>query len=173
MAAFTGLRLEDCAHIKWADVDLAEKIIRTTPSKTKRLKREVVIPMHPDLSDFLLSHSCADNPESPVFPTLATVPVGGSTGLSAIFTGTVMKAAKVSRGQVREIAENATAGRTIYSRSFHSLRHTFTSWLANSNVPSEVRMKMTGHTTAAIHEVYTHINTDVLKSAIDGLDSLS
>jgi integrase len=37
-------------------------------------------------------------------------------------------------------------GNQLFSkRSFHALRHSFTSALANENVSSELRMKLTGH----------------------------
>ena len=46
--------------------------------------------------------------------------------------------------------------RKISRRTFHALLHSFTSALANANVAPELRMKLTGHTTEAIHRGYTH-----------------
>lgn len=173
MAAFTGLRLEDCKSITWGDVDLEKGFITVVPSKTKRRNRKVVIPIHEDLQSILQVHPKGASTESSVFPTLAEVRVGGSTGLSQTFTQTVMKAAGVSRGEVRKVEEGSAAGRTTYARGFHSLRHTFTSWLANSNVPSEIRMKLTGHTSAEVHDLYTHFDTPTLQDAIKGLNGLA
>ena len=49
-----------------------------------------------------------------------------------------------------------SGGRSVNALSFHSLRHTFNSILANAGVPEETRMALTGHTTRAMNQVYTH-----------------
>ena len=41
-------------------------------------------------------------------------------------------------------------------RSFHSLRHTFASWLADADVHADVRQKLTGHQSAGVHGRYSH-----------------
>ena len=76
--AFTGLRLADAAKLKWGAVDLAAGVIRLVPSKTKRKKREVVIPMHADLRAFFEQHPISDDPGDPVFPKLAKRSVSSS-----------------------------------------------------------------------------------------------
>ena len=53
--------------------------------------------------------------------------------------------------------------------TFHSLRRSFNSALANAGLPKEVRMKLTGHSTKAMNEVYTHIQIDTLKNAVGAL----
>jgi integrase len=40
--------------------------------------------------------------------------------------------------------------------SFHSLRHTFVTRLADAGVAEDVRMRLAGHTNAVTHGVYTH-----------------
>jgi integrase len=172
--AFTGLRLADVAKLKWGAVDLAAGVIRLVPSKTKRKKREVVIPMHGDLRSFFEGHPISDDPEAPVFPTLAKRSVSGKTGLSLTFAG-IMDDAGVSRGESRKTdkeSETPSAGRTVHARGFHSLRHTFTSWLANEDVPEELRMRMTGHTDSGVHQGYSHHEVETLARAIAKLPGL-
>jgi integrase len=60
-------------------------------------------------------------------------------------------------------------GREIANLSFHSLRHSFTSALANANVAEEIRMKLTGHTTREVHGGYTHHEFGRLREAIAAL----
>jgi len=55
--------------------------------------------------------------------------------------------------------------------TFHSLRHSFNSALANAGVDQEIRMKLTGHKTIAINAKYTHHEIDPLKTAIAKLPS--
>lgn len=57
--------------------------------------------------------------------------------------------------------------------TFHSLRHSFNSALANAGVAQEVRMKLTGHTSADMNAKYTHHELDLLKAAIGKLPSVS
>jgi integrase len=52
-------------------------------------------------------------------------------------------------------------------RSFHALRHSFTSAPANQNVSSELRMKLTGHSTEGEHKKYTHHEMDNLRAAVE------
>ena len=42
--------------------------------------------------------------------------------------------------------------KNVYSHSFHSLRHSFSTIIANNNVSEEVRMRLTGHTTRSVHQ---------------------
>lgn len=176
VAAFTGLRLGDAARLSWASVDLEAKRITLVPSKTKRKKREVRIPIQPDLLTFfegVAVHS--DQPDAPVFEMLSKMGIGDRAGLSQTFNG-IMAAAKVDRGKPsRVIAEGQErgAGRVTYERGFHSLRHTFTSWLRNAGVSEEDRMALTGHSTRESHQIYSHADESALRDAIAKLPSLN
>ena len=61
-----------------------------------------------------------------------------------------------------------SAGKRMFSkRTFHSLRHTSNSEMANRGVSLEVRMGVTGHKSAREHQKYTHLEMDTLKGAMD------
>ena len=79
----------------------------------------------------------------------------------------IMKDAGVSRGESKD-----TGGKTIYERSFHSLRHTLTSFLADSGVSPEVRMQILGHKSEDVHAIYTHLDNDTLKAAMGEVPEL-
>jgi len=179
--AFTWLRLGDLARLKWGAVDLAAGVIQVVPSKTKRKKREVVIPIHSDLRAFLEDHPISDDPEAPVFPSLAKKSVAGKVGLSLSFVG-IMDAAGVSRGESRIVpgpesgegnSSALSAGRTTHARGFHSLRHSFATWLANEDVPEDLRMLMAGHSDPAVHRGYSHHQVETLARAIEKLPGLT
>ena len=178
VAAFTGLRLGDAARLSWQSVDLEAKKITLIPSKTKKKKREVRIPIQPDLLAFFESvpiHS--DKPDAPVFPVLSQTSIGARAGLSQTFNK-IMAAANVARGKAsREPAKEseeikASVGRVTYERGFHSLRHTFTSWLRNAGVSEEDRMALTGHSTRESHAIYSHHDEAALRNAVAKLPSL-
>ena len=59
--------------------------------------------------------------------------------------------------------------RTFTRRSFHSLRHTCNSELANADVPQEVRRKLVGHMDNEINDIYTPLEKRVFRAAIHTL----
>jgi integrase len=62
--------------------------------------------------------------------------------------------------------------RQLSRRSFHALRHSFNSAMANEGVSQEVRMKLTGHKTEAVNRGYTHHELAPLRAAVDKIPSL-
>jgi integrase len=50
--------------------------------------------------------------------------------------------------------------------SFHSLRHSFSSLLANAGIPEELRMTLVGHRSKAIHQQYSHHELARLRDAV-------
>jgi integrase len=175
VAAFTGLRLGDAATLSWASVDLSAKCITLVPSKTKKKKREVRIPIQPDLLEFLEAIPIvSDAPDAPVFETLSKTSIGARAGLSQTFNK-IMREAGVDRGKPSRVTtgeEKPSIGRTTYERGFHSLRHTFTSWLRNAGVSEEDRMALTGHSTRESHAIYSHEDDQALRDAVAKLPSL-
>ena len=179
VAAFTGLRLADGARLSWSAVDLAGKKIILIPSKTKRKKREVLIPIQPDLLAYLEAVPItSDKPDAPVFEMLSKASVGARGGLSQTFNR-IMKEADVDRGKPSRPPpkegepSKATVGRITFERGFHSLRHTFTSWLRNAGVSEEDRMALTGHSTRESHAIYSHHDEAALREAVAKLPCLT
>lgn len=64
----------------------------------------------------------------------------------------------------------ANGGRTLSNLSFHSLRHSFNSAMANAS--PEVRQKLTGHTSAETNKVYTHHELESLRAAVSVIPSI-
>jgi integrase len=62
-----------------------------------------------------------------------------------------------------------SGGRTLSSLSFHSLRHSFNSAMANAGVSQEIRQKLTGHSSAEMNKLYTHHELEPLRTAISKL----
>jgi integrase len=175
VAAFTGLRLGDASKLSWASIDLVGKKITLVPAKTKRKGREVCIPIQPDLLACLENVPIkSDAPDAPVFEVLSKTSIGARAGLSQTFNR-IMKAADVDRGKPsRQIVEGEkTVGRVTYERGFHSLRHTFTSWLRNAGVSEEDRMALTGHSTRESHAIYSHHDEAALRDAVSKLPTLT
>jgi site-specific recombinase XerD len=96
-------------------------------------------------------------------PVLAILESGGKRGLSRQFHQ-LMNEAGVDRREVTN-----SAGRSFAKRSFHSLRHTFVSDLANSGSSPEIRRRLTGHKTASVHDLYTHFERETLRAAVQAI----
>jgi len=162
-AYFTGARLSDCCRMQWEGVDLAGETLTYTQAKTGA---KVTLPLHPDLLARLNKLAGTDKPEVFILPHMAGLKPGGRHGLSEGFKRIVRKA-----GLDLQTVQGA-GQRMISRRTFHALRHSFTSALANQDVSSELRMILTGHKTEGEHRKYTHHEMDNLRSAIKKLPSL-
>jgi integrase len=161
-ALYTGARIADTANITWNAIDLPAKLLTFRPKKTKRL---VTIPIHPELEAHLLEMSAPDSGKAHVFPKLA----GKTTATLSRRFKEIMERA----GIVNTVLTKArgSKGRTVYALSFHSLRHTFNSAMANAGVSQEVRMKLTGHSDAVTNKGYTHHELAPLRAAINSIPS--
>jgi integrase len=162
LAYYTGGRLSDIANMEWSAIDWKAKTLRFTPSKTGK---PIVIPLHPQLERELRKRPGIG--KAPMFPTLAGRGTGGAHGLTGAFKAIMVRAG------IKGKPLPAAGGRTLSSLSFHSLRHSFNSALANAAVPQEVRQKLTGHSTVEANKIYTHLELRTLRQAIEQLPALS
>jgi len=160
---YTGLRLRDITNLCWEAVDLNEQVLRIRTGKTGA---KLLIPIADELLKWLNAQPRAIAKAS-VFPSVAGKSGSGKSGLSMQFKRIMEKAG--IRGRVLRRRMEQGLGRTQSSLSFHSLRHSFNSALANAGVPQETRQKLTGHASAAMNSVYTHMALEPLRAAIGRL----
>lgn len=158
---YTGARLSECCAVKWGDIDFAKGTL--TFGRTKA-GRSHTIPLHPALQDHL--EQVAGDLTGYVLPKLASVQTSGRRGLSESF-----KRIMVQAGLDYEQVQGA-GKRRVSRRSFHALRHSFASSLANAGVAQDVRMTLTGHRSTEVHRGYTHYELLRLKDAIGLLPRL-
>jgi integrase len=160
---YIGPRLGDVVSLTWSNVDLAEGVIFYTQGKTGGKK--VVVPIHPDLEEHLLKIA-GDNPTGFLCPSLGSVNISGRSGLSKQFAA-LMAEAGIDQRQIQ-----SSRNHKFSQLSFHSLRHSFSSALANLGISADVRMKLTGHKSVDVHGRYTHMQLEPLKKAIQSLPRL-
>lgn len=152
---YTGARLSECCRVKWKDIDFTSGTISFPVTKTGKPH---MLPLHSELTKHF--EGIAGDAPGPVVPHLSSVRVSGRRGLSQHFLGIMEKA-----GLDAEKVEGA-GKRQLHRRTFHALRHSFTSALANAGVAPEIRMKLTGHKSADVHRGYTHHELNTLKLAL-------
>lgn len=168
IGALTGLRLGDVARLIWGSIDYANNQIRLRPQKTQRKKKDITIPIAPQLKEYLLSLSHGERNESPVMPTLANKATSGAHGLSMMFKRVLHKAGI----EQERIEASGTKGRTFNRYTFHSFRHTYISALEEAGVPEKARMAIVGHSNEATHNIYTHIKPERLEACLQKLPKL-
>ncbi len=156
LAATTGLRCGDLRNLT-AD-NIVGTVLQIQTSKGRKKSGDILnIPLRPEALEWLEGRT------GDLFPAVKATKDGT---VPTVFTR-VMRDAMVPN----RIVLAAGAQPVIATRSFHSLRHTFTSFLANSDVPEDVRQKLTGHRDKAVHARYSH-HDEALVRAIAALPKL-
>jgi len=154
---FIGARLMDCVQMKWDNILPGKNLLEYEQKKTGK---KVGVPMHLNLVEHLNFISTFGT-KGFLCPKLASKVTGGRRGLSECFKRIVVKAG------LDPMTVKGKGLRNFSKRSFHSLRHSFNSVLANKGVSEEVRRKLTGHASPMINQKYTHLDINTLKVAMD------
>ena len=178
VAFYSGARLENCANLRFRDLDFTSDQPVIVFEKYAKHGDEHRVPMHSRTSGITRgTHSNHAARESdPVtsgekrrislFPSLAGRRV---TNLSKEFRK-LMAAAGIENRKVREAGKGAA--RDVWALGFHSFRRTNVSLLANAGVSEERRMAITAHATRDVHKGYTHHDLARLGEAVALLPSL-
>ncbi len=114
--------------------------------------RPVMIPIHPEMFDFLTERVKNNLPEAYIFINPMTGSYYKETYLKLVWQ------------KVR-----AKAGLNKKLRLYDATRHSFASQLVNSNVPLYTVSKLLGHTSIKTTEKYAHANIENLKANIKKL----
>jgi len=166
-AYYIGARLQDVANLTWEAVDLPGRLITYRARKTGK---RIAVPIHPELENYLLELPAPDSGKACVFPTLAGQRTGGRSGLSMTFSRIMARAHVAPR--VLHARKKGGHGRTVHTLTFHSLRHSFNSALANAGIAQDVRQKLTGHESPEMNKRYTHHELEPLRAAIARIPTL-
>lgn len=160
MGFYTGLRLKDISEMEWQSIEVDQAIIRV---RTKKTAQKLAIPIAPVLLEWISAQPQGIG-RAKLFPQLAGKSGTGRSGLSMQFRRIMEKAG--IRGRILREGSKGGAGRAQSSLSFHSLRHTFNSALANAGASQELRQKLTGHKSVSMNDRYTHLQIDALRSEV-------
>ena len=160
---FMGARLRDCVRMSWENIKPETGFIEYEQQKTGK---KVSVPMHLHVIEHLKFLSTFGTTGF-LCPKLASKITGGRRGLSETFKRIVEKAG------LDPMTVKGKGIRKFSRRTFHSLRHSFNSALANAGVSEEVRMKLTGHASKVMNKGYTHLQDATLKKAVTSLPLFS
>ena len=146
-AVNTGMRRGEIVNLKWENVDFIRKLVlvRNSQQFTTKSKRERTIPLNRRALHTLKERS-------------------GSSGY--VFTDA--EGLNIRDKRLTRLFAEAVRRAGINPRlHFHSLRHTFASWLVQDGVSLYEVQKLLGHSNIAVTQVYSHLQPETLHSTVN------
>jgi integrase len=162
LGLYTGLRIGDCACLKWNNVDLFRRIISVVPQKTKRYTGQIDIPMHNSLFNVLSVLWTSKGDNEYVIPEIAKSYNNGvlKNRITNIFNKCGVKTSENENGKVKLLC------------NFHSLRHTFVSMNINSGMSPLLVQNIVGHSSVDMTKHYYHSNEGVIRNGINNMPDM-
>ena len=152
IALYTGLRRGEILRLRWTDIDFQQNVLIVRKSKTKRGQRRVNL--NSALRQMLISLSEQKSGEW-VFPSPKRFQVAGEP--------------ERHMGDVKNAFRRAVRLSGIEPITFHQLRHTFCSRLADAGVPLPVIQELAGHASITMTRRYTHPADALKQRAVEAL----
>jgi integrase len=171
---YTGQRLGDVAGLTWQQVDLDKRCVSFVTSKTgKRLSFYMAKP----LTEYMESLPSSDQPDAYVFPKAAAMAEKHTGTISTKFYDEILAPAGLVKVRPKAKAKTGGKGRDAKRQtselSFHSLRHTFTTWLKSAGASNALAQMIVGHDSEVVSRGYTHLDADDTKAAISKLPDVT
>lgn len=172
-AVYTGQRLGDIVRLTWQQVDLDRHQISFVTEKTgKRLCLSLAKP----LLDYLTSLPSVDDPKELVFPKVAAAAEKRIGTISNKFYDEILAPAGLVPARSKKAADDGkgrTARRTQSEITFHSFRHTLTTWLKSAGASNALAQMIIGHDSEVVSRGYTHLSADDTVGAINKLPDVT
>jgi integrase len=168
LGVYSGLRLGDCATLRWAEVDLPRGMIRRIPNKTaRRNPKPVIVPIHPILREMLAETPDRERTEY-VLPEMAAK----YSQRTDLVTDIVQRHFSACGMKLHKPGTGKDGKRAVVEVGFHSLRHTFVSLCRESNAPLAVVESIVGHSNPAMTRHYTHVGEMAAGKAVAALPAV-
>ena len=148
-AALTGMRRGEIVNVRWVDIDMNTRLIHVQNSEnfTVKAMRSRTIPMNQDV--FKLLQSIPKESEY-VFVDAEKMPYRAGT---------------VTR-KFKRLVKSCGLSEKIH---LHSLRHSYASWLVQSEIPLAEIQKLLGHSSVVTTQIYAHLEHEHLRNAVEKL----
>lgn len=140
----TGLRESNVCGLEWSHVDLDRRTLTIPPSHAKG-KKPITLPLNRD----------------------AVVILRGQHGQhpTRVFTYNGKPLAEAHSGAYRRACQRAG----LTDINWHTLRHTWASWMIQSGVPLDRLQKLGGWSSLAMVQVYAHLATEHLAEYVEAV----
>jgi len=150
-AVLTGMRRGELLNLRWCDVDLSRKLVQIQSSATFRTKqgRRRTIPLS-ETAMYLLNAR------------------HGKSTSEYVFT---LNDKQINAGWVTHRFKKYIRRAGLNDRlKFHSLRHTFATWLVQRGSTLFEVQKLLGHSSSAVTEMYSHLQPEQMHSTVNRID---
>lgn len=148
----TGLRFGEIASLCWVDIDMEHETILVRDPKSGRNRMAFMT----KTVKMMLASRPQSQPSELVFPAQ-----GG---------GKQIRVSSTFKRVINDLYFNEGIDDRRQQVCFHTLRHTYASWLALRGTPVLTIKELMGHETLAMTERYSHLAPDTLRKAVKGLE---
>lgn len=151
-AVLTGLRRGEIVNLRWKDVNMDRRTVKieSNPNFVSKQGRKRVVPLGD--TAFLLVQKRFGKSDSEYVFTL-----NGRRIFDEWVTHAFKKAVR---------AANLEDGRI----HFHSLRHTFASWLVQDGVSLYEVQRLLGHSSIRVTEIYSHLQPEMMHDTVNRIN---
>ena len=153
-AVSTGLRRGELVNLKWESVDLSRKLlyVESTPTFRTKAGRMRIIPLN-DTALYLLSQRDRQAKQGKDI-----------SGYVFSLNGKPLFANWITHLFKDYVREANLSNQDIH---FHSLRHSFASWLAQDGTSVYVIKDLLGHSDVKTTQIYSHLQTESLHAEVN------
>ena len=153
-AVLTGMRRSEITNLQFKNIDLEKNIIQVVsgPSFKTKTGKKRIFPIHEALVP-MLKRIFDSDPEQLVFR----------------FNNKKIQENLLTHKFVDVLVASGIKKKGLH---FHSLRHTFASWLVQEGVPLYEVQRLLGHSSITITEIYSHLQPCQLHNAVNKLKIL-
>jgi len=148
-----GLRAGEVFALTWADVDMERGVLTLRDTKSGRTRAAIMTGAVKDMLTERRGHARAEL----VFPSETGARIGQ-------ISQTFVKA-------VKALGLNDDVADSRQKVVFHTLRHTFASWLAEQGTDLYTIQQLMGHQSFAMVQRYAHLSPDTLRRAVKTLET--
>jgi integrase len=152
LSLYTGMRVGEIFALKWSHLDLDNGLIHIADPKNQKSRKAF---MTPTITKMFSSYT-AGEPEDHIFQSTK----GGKIKEISHTFDRIVKLLGLNEGIID----------TRQKVVFHTLRHTFASWLAIQGTPIYTIKELLGHQTLAMTERYSHLSPDHKRQAVEGIE---
>ena len=152
LSLHTGMRAGEIFSLMWQHIDMENKMILVADPKNGRSRKAFMTAT----IQTMFSQMKRGKPEDYVFPARHGEKIDR-------ISNTFMRAV-----ENLDLNEGITDPRQKVV--FHTLRHTFASWLAIQGTPILTIKELMGHQSLAMTERYSHLSPDHKKQAVEGIE---
>ncbi len=159
LSLYTGMRFGEIANLTWQDIDFQNDIITIKDPKNNTGR---VAYITQELKNMLMDKQKREKPEN-----LSELVFKQQSGYK------YKQIPQTFATVVKTLGLNNNITDPRDKVVFHTLRHTFASWLAINGTPIYTIKELMGHKSLAMTERYSHLIPDIKREAVEGLSKMA